>query len=252
MRNAMGILRAVSSALVLYVLITFSICTASAEVESSVEEPLSYDVLKDAIELTEQFVEAPGEPAFPQTPEEWKDNERDANKIIDRIKDFLRRLREKGLDRWEHWLKYDTDGDGKLSIDELRAMFKDKVSCGGLFDLLTCEKRDQLAKEFANTLACFGVIAQPSGFPDPNACGLTAEKFGKLLDETINRYETLIGTLNCGGVTDSKSKKICERIERILRDAIERLKKFKEELILVSGSAQTRLAEAPAWEAVEE
>jgi hypothetical protein len=236
MRNAMGILRAVSSALVLYVLITFSICTASAEVESSVEEPLSYDVLKDAIELTEQFVEPPGEPAYPQTPEEWKDNERDANKIIDRIKDFLRRLREKGLDRWEHWLKYDTDGDGKLSIDELRAMFKDKVSCGGLFDLLTCEKRDQLAKEFANTLAC----------------GLTAEKFGKLLDETINRYETLIGTLNCGGVTDSKSKKICERIERILRDAIERLKKFKEELILVSGSAQTRLAEAPAWEAVEE
>ena len=144
---------------------------------------------------------------------------------------FVRKLKEHNLDSWDKWLAYDTDGDGKLSRDELTAMLKEKISCGKLFDILTCEQRDNLIEKILDRLLCGNELSD--WLEGGNYCKekfFTADKFKNTLDNTIRAMEDLIANLDCSVFANPRNRANCEKIVALQKKLLEKIKKLREDM----------------------
>ncbi len=144
---------------------------------------------------------------------------------------FIRKLKDKNLNSWEKWLAYDTNGDGKLSRDELTAMLKEKISCGGLFDILTCEQRDNLIEEILDRLLCGEQLKDwLEGGNHCKAEFFTADKFKSTIDNTIKVMEKFLADLDCSVFSNRRNKANCEKIVELQRKLLEKIKKLRDDM----------------------
>ena len=188
-------------------------------------------------------------PPYPDAPrDEWEKRRKQNEEEIKRFQRILDKLKSKDLERWKQWLRYDQDGDGKLSRNELITLWKDKISCG-VFSLLTCEERDQLVEEIVDRILCDQATppSEPSGF-DCRQRYLTKDGISSIIENTIALLELQLSRFVCSNQTDPKAQAICEKIKKLFEELIERLKKVKDKLIMADVVEPTLANEIQAAE----